>query len=70
MVYILLRKCNLELNVTATEVTESTERGVWVGKDLSVYSAESYKKQIWFSIIQNGPFWLKMLLSCQVAIKQ
>jgi hypothetical protein len=45
---ILLRKCNLELNMTATE---STERGLGGGKDISVYSvAESYKKQIWFSI--------------------
>jgi hypothetical protein len=48
---ILLRKCNLELNMTATEVTE---RGLGGGKDISVYSvysvAESYKKQIWFSI--------------------
>jgi len=49
---ILLRKCDLELNMTATEVTESTERGLGGGKDISVYSvAESYKKQIWFSII-------------------
>jgi hypothetical protein len=38
--------------MTATEVTESTERGLGGGKDISVYSvAESYKKQIWFSII-------------------
>jgi hypothetical protein len=53
--YILLHKCNLELNMTATEVTESTERGLGGGKDISVISvysvAESYKKQIWFSII-------------------
>ena len=37
-----------------TEVTESTERGLGGGKDISVISvysvAESYKKQIWFSI--------------------
>ncbi|KAF5421416.1 MAG: hypothetical protein C5S41_11505 [Candidatus Methanomarinus sp.] len=41
--------------MTATEVTESTERGLGGGKDISVISvysvAESYKKQIWFSII-------------------
>jgi PGF-pre-PGF domain-containing protein len=38
----------------ATELTESTERGVWGGKSISVFSvlsmAESYKKQIQFSI--------------------
>ena len=28
MLYILLRKCNLELYMAATEVTEVTERGV------------------------------------------
>ena len=37
-----------------TESTESTERGVWSGKSISVFSvlsvAESYKKQIRFSI--------------------
>jgi len=39
--------------MTATELTESTERGVWGGKSISVFSvAESYKKQIKFSIIQ------------------
>jgi len=49
---ILLRKYNLELHMTATELTESTERGVWSGKSISVFSvAESYKKQIRFSII-------------------
>jgi len=52
-VNILLRKYNLELYMTATE---STERGVWGGKSISVFSvlsvAESYKKQIKFSIIQ------------------
>ncbi|MFV9631806.1 MAG: hypothetical protein ACNYWM_12150, partial [Methanosarcinales archaeon] len=33
---------------------ESTERGLGGGKDISVYSvAESYKKQIWFSIIYS-----------------
>ncbi len=38
--------------MTAREVTESTERGLGGGKDISVYSvAESYKKQIWFSIV-------------------
>ncbi|KAF5425748.1 hypothetical protein C5S42_09810 [Candidatus Methanomarinus sp.] len=53
--------------MTATEVTESTERGLGGGKDISVISvysvAESYKKQIWFSITQiytdyeqNPPF--------------
>jgi hypothetical protein len=40
--------------MTATELTESTERGVWGGKSISVFSvlsvAESYKKQIQFSI--------------------
>ncbi len=37
--------------MTATELTESTERGVWGGKSISVFSvAESYKKQIKFSI--------------------
>jgi hypothetical protein len=40
--------------MTATEVTESTERGLGGGKDISVISvysvAESYKKQIWFNI--------------------
>ena len=37
--------------MTATELTESTERGVWGGKSISVLSvAESYKKQIQFSI--------------------
>ena len=52
-VNILLRKYNLELYMTATELTESTERGVWGGKSISVFSvAESYKKQIKFSIIQ------------------
>jgi hypothetical protein len=34
--------------MTATELTESTERGVWSGKSISVFSvlsvAESYKK--------------------------
>jgi hypothetical protein len=40
--------------MTATEVTESTERGLGGGKDISVISvAESYKKQIWFSISGN-----------------
>jgi len=39
--------------MTATELTESTERGVWGGKSISVFSvAESYKKQIKFSIVQ------------------
>ncbi|MCK5216876.1 MAG: hypothetical protein KAJ93_03770 [Methanosarcinales archaeon] len=34
--------------------TESTERGLGGGKDISVISvAESYKKQIWFSIIRK-----------------
>jgi len=51
---ILLRKYNLELYMTATELTESTERGVRGGKSISVFSvlsvAESYKKQIRFSI--------------------
>ena len=37
--------------MTATELTESTERGVWGRKSISVFSvAESYKKQIRFSI--------------------
>ena len=37
--------------MTATELTESTERGVWGGKSISVFSvAEGYKKQIQFSI--------------------
>ena len=53
--FILLRKYNLELYMTATELTESTERGVWGGKSISVFSvlsvAESYKKQIQFSIV-------------------
>jgi len=44
--------------MTATELTESTERGVWGGKSISVFSvlsvAESYKKQIQFSIIPYG----------------
>ncbi|PPA79878.1 MAG: hypothetical protein C00003105_00081 [ANME-2 cluster archaeon HR1] len=46
--------------MTATEVTESTERGLGGGKDISVYSvAESYKKQIWFSItfFDKFPQW-------------
>jgi len=42
--------------MTATELTESTKRGVWGGKSISVFSvlpvAESYKKQIQFSIIE------------------
>ncbi len=46
--------------MTATEVTESTERGLGGGKDISVISvysvAESYKKQIWFSIIEYKPY--------------
>jgi len=37
-VFILLRKYNLELYMTATELTESTERGVWGGKSFSVFS--------------------------------
>jgi len=38
--------------MTATDLTESTERGVWGGKSISVLSvAESYKKQIKFSIL-------------------
>jgi hypothetical protein len=41
---ILLRKCNLELNMTATEVTESTERGLGGGKDISVYSGRKLQK--------------------------
>ena len=44
--------------MTATEVTESTERGLGGGKDISVISvysvAESYKKQIWFSITRKS----------------
>jgi len=48
---ILLRKYNLELYMTATELTE---RGVWGGKSISVFSvlsvAKSYKKHIRFSI--------------------
>lgn len=55
MVMILLRKYNFELYMTATELKESTERGVWGGKSISVFSmlsvAESYKKQIQFSIV-------------------
>jgi len=49
--------------MTATEVTESTERGLGGGKDISVISvisvAESYKKQIWFSItfFDKFPQW-------------
>jgi len=46
--------------MTATELTESTERGVWGGKSISVFSvfsvlsvAESYKKQIQFSIYKD-----------------
>ena len=50
---ILLRKYNLEHHMAATELTESTERGVWSGKSISVFSvAESYKKQIRFSILR------------------
>jgi len=53
MVMILLRKYNLELYMTVTELTESTERGVWGGKSISVFFvlsvADSYKKQIQFS---------------------
>ena len=49
---ILLHKYNLELYMTATELTESTEGGVWGGKSISVFSvlsvAESYKEQIRF----------------------
>ena len=42
--------------MTATEVTESTERGLGGGKDISVYSVvESYKKKIWFSIVSLVP---------------
>ena len=55
--YILLRKYNLEHYMAATEFTESTERGVWDGKSISVFSVlsvvESYKKQICFSIVIN-----------------
>lgn len=51
---ILLRKYNLELYMTATELKESTESGVWGGKSISVFSVlsvvESYKKHIRFSI--------------------
>jgi hypothetical protein len=49
--------------MTATEVTESTERGLGGGKDISVYSvAESYKKQIWFSIKKGSQIiWLFIL---------
>jgi hypothetical protein len=43
-VTILLRKCNLELNMTATEVTESTERGLGGGKDIFVYSGQKVTK--------------------------
>jgi len=38
-------KYNLELYMTATELTESTERGVWGGKSISVLSvADKYKQ--------------------------
>ena len=41
--------------------TESTERGLGGGKDISVYSvAESYKKQIWFSINEESLRYLKL----------
>ncbi len=44
--------------MTATELTESTERGVLSGKSISVFSvlsvAESYKKQMRFSIINHS----------------
>jgi len=64
--YILLRKYNLELYMTATELTE---RGVWGGKSISVFSvlsvnsvAESYKKQIKFSIIDEKCIRLEVYL--------
>ena len=34
---ILLSKYNLELYMTVTELTESTESGVWGGKSISVF---------------------------------
>jgi hypothetical protein len=49
-VFILTNKCGLKLYITATEVTKSTEIGVWDGKGISVLSmlsvAESYREQI------------------------
>jgi hypothetical protein len=44
MVMILLRKYNFELYMTATELTESTERGVWGGKSISVFSGSLWQK--------------------------
>ncbi len=49
-VFILTNKCGLKLYITATEVTKSTEIGVWDGKGISVLSmlsvSESYREQI------------------------
>ncbi|MCD4797710.1 MAG: hypothetical protein K8R19_01700 [Methanosarcinales archaeon] len=68
MVMILLRKYNFELYMTATELTESTERGVWGGKSISVFSvlsvAESYKKQIQFS--RNRKLEVRFKQECNI----
>jgi len=62
---ILLRKYNFELYMTATELTESTERGVWGGKSISVLSvAESYKKQIQFS--RNRKLEVRFKQECNI----
>jgi len=68
MVMILLRKYNFELYMTATELTESTERGVWGGKSISVFSVlsvvESYKKQIQFS--RNRKLEVRFKQECNI----